>query len=256
MTAVTIRAVGVSAVAALAVAACRATTARPSFTPFPEAEHSEIGFDLAGEDETIFMVTDTVAARLLADSVPLAKVRRFDGFIESRWFDAKTKQPIAGRPLGPDAVRVRAWIDPGKPGYSKIEIETVYVPKVDPSLPDREQEAPVATEHPVNRKMGELLKALAVTYGVPEEEKAPAEGGPAAGPGARLPGRHHPGRPRHHGPARHHRSPAGDAGPAQAAAGVPAATSPTATSPAAARQSGARLTLDVGPPIRRHLAGG
>ena len=151
---------------------CRATTGRPSFVPFPEAEHAQIGFDLAGEEETIFMVTDTLAARLRADSIPLNRVRRFDGFIESLWFDAKTLQPLSGRPLGPNAVKVRAWVDPGQPGFSRVELETVLVPRVDPSLSDREQEAPVPTAHPINRRMGELLKKLAATYGVPTDEKA------------------------------------------------------------------------------------
>lgn len=174
----------------LAAGACRATTGRPSFIPFPEAEHAEVGFDLADEDQTVLMVTDTVAQRLAADSIPVQRIKRFDGFVESRWFDAKTKRPWVGRPLGPDAVKVRAWVDPAKPGFSRVEIETVYIPKVDPSLPARENEIPVPTEHAINRQMGEMLKDLGEAYGPPKDEQTPAEAAAAGDrPAAAAPAR-------------------------------------------------------------------
>lgn len=174
---------------------CKATTGRPGFVPFPEAEHTEIGFNLADEDESVFMVTDTIAARLQADSIPVNRVIRVDGYLETPWFDAKTLQPTTRRPLGPDVVRVRAWVDPSKPGFARVEIETVYVPRADPSVPDRELEAPVPAVHPVNIRVGEMLRKLAEKYGVPpdQQEPKPADRGPGqrrppvADTGARVP---------------------------------------------------------------------
>lgn len=164
------------------VAGCKASTGRPPFNSFPEAEHTEIGFNLAGEDETVVIVTDTLAARLKADSIPVSRIKRVDGFLETPWFDAKTLQPTTRRPLGQDVVKVRAWVDPGKPGYSKIEVETVYIPRADPSIPSRELEQPVPADHPVAHRISEMLKPLTEKYGIPPDQQEPKKGAGKAKP--------------------------------------------------------------------------
>jgi len=151
--------------------ACRATTGRPSFVPFPEAETVEIGFGLADRTITVMRVTDTVVAYLKADSIPIALSKPFDGYFETAWLDAKTLTPTSRRPLGDGVVRVRGFVDPSKPGYANVNIETVYRRMVDPSVPARELEAPVPTLHPVNHRIAELMKKLQVKYGIPEEPK-------------------------------------------------------------------------------------
>ena len=164
----------------IALAGCKARTGRPYFVPFPEAEHAEIGFGLADRTASVIRVTQTVVAALRADSIPIQRVREFDGYFETGWFDSATLKPTERRPLGEDVVRIRGWIDPGKPGFSKFEIETVYIPVADPSLPDRELESPVPLTHPVARRIGEIRKKLVALHGPPEE--APPPGAPAARP--------------------------------------------------------------------------
>ena len=165
------------------VAGCRATTKRPSFVPLPEAEHAEIGFGFLIKDTSVARITDSVVAYLEADSIPVSRVDRVDGYLETPWFDAKSLRPTKARPLGEDVVRVRAWVDASKPGFAHVEIETVYVPVADPSLRDRDTEVAVPTAHPVNRRVAGALKRLNDKYGAPDEEKEkaaikPAPGGP------------------------------------------------------------------------------
>lgn len=151
---------------------CRATTARPYFVPYPEAETAELGFGVIDKALTVGQVTDTLLAYLVRDSIPINKVRRFDGFLETGWFDAATLAPTTRRPVGDKVVRVRAYIDPGKPGFTRVEVETVFVPFPDPSLSAREQEAPVTPVHPVNRRVAAVLAILKKKYGAPEDTTA------------------------------------------------------------------------------------
>lgn len=159
---------------------CRATTARPSFVPFPEAETAQFGFGIVDRTVTVGQVTDTLLAYLQRDSIPFRTVRRFDGFLESAWLDAATLKPTTRRPVGDKVVRVRAFIDPGRPGFAHVEVETVYVPFPDPSLSPREQEAPVTSVHPVTRRVAAVLEQLKKKYGAPEDSMPGKKKGPGA----------------------------------------------------------------------------
>lgn len=153
---------------ALAVlAGCLATTRRPSFLPMPEAQEAEVGFRLASRVATVERVTDTVASYLRAESLPVSRVEPFHGYLETSWFDVNSLAPVRGRPVGPDVVKVRAWIEPARDGFAYVEIETVYVPAVDPSVPSRDTEAPVADDHPISRRIAAIVSRLSKLYGVP-----------------------------------------------------------------------------------------
>ncbi len=169
-------AVALSAVATAAFG-CRATTGRPHFDPFPEAEHVEIGFGAIDRNATVMQITDTVLAYLQADSITFTRVRRFDGYLESAWLDAETLQPTDRRPLGSNTIRVRVWVDPTMPGYGRVEAETIYNVMADPSRPFRELERPVDPAHAVNRRIGDVLKRLGTLYGAPTDSVATAPPG-------------------------------------------------------------------------------
>jgi hypothetical protein len=156
--------------AAVAVAAaCQASTTRPPFVPYPEAAHGEIGFGNPDRVATVIRATQVLAEALRADSIPVARVEERDGYLETRWFEASSLQPTSREPLGPDVVRVRAWVTPAKPGFGTIEVETVYRPLIDPSLPARELETPVPDDHPVGRRVADVVKKLVERYGEPAE---------------------------------------------------------------------------------------
>ncbi|HEX6643838.1 MAG TPA: SPOR domain-containing protein [Gemmatimonadales bacterium] len=140
-------------VLALAPAACSLGTSRPPFAPMPEARVGDLEAEVPA-------ATERLAAALREAGIPLARVKPADGFLESAWFDAESGQPVGGRPLGEDVVRVRGWVTPSAHGSSEIRVETVYRPFADPSRPPRELERSVAYAHPVRAKVREAYRAI------------------------------------------------------------------------------------------------
>jgi hypothetical protein len=163
-----------------ALCGCRATTPRPPFVPYPEAAHGEIGFGIPDPLITIARATRTLADALAADSMPVAAVHEQAGYLETPWFDVASLKPTGRRPLGPDVVRVRAWVNPAKPGFSAIEVEAVYRPVADPSRPERELEAPVPDGHPVGQRIARTVKRLVDAHGEPAEVRPAASPAPVA----------------------------------------------------------------------------
>jgi hypothetical protein len=109
--------------------------------------------------------TRLVADRLRADSLPIAVTELRDGFLESPWFDTATSRPTRKKPLGADVVRIRAWVDPERPGYSRVTVETLFRDIADPSLPERELDREVAPDHPVAVRVRTVLDSLTARYG-------------------------------------------------------------------------------------------
>lgn len=147
-------------VAATVVAACRPDTTRPAITPYPEAAGVEIRLRPPE-------ATRRLAEALQADSLPPARVRQRDGYLETAWLDSATGQPTRRRPLGTGIVRLRAWADPGRPGNTVLTVETLYRPLADPSLPERELERQVPRTHPTSLKVERILEALLKRHGGP-----------------------------------------------------------------------------------------
>jgi hypothetical protein len=142
------------------LAACKPDTTRPAITPYPEAAGVEIR--LRPQE-----ATRRLAEALQADSLAPAQVRLRDGYLETRWLDSATGRPTGRRPLGTDVVRLRGWVDPGRPGFSVLTMETLYRPLADPSLSDRELERQVPRTHPTAVKVEQILQAMLKRYGGP-----------------------------------------------------------------------------------------
>jgi hypothetical protein len=156
------------------LAACRPNSTRPPITPMPEAAATEIR--LPAQE-----ATRTLAAALEAESLPPARVRVRDAYLETAWLDSATGQPTARRPVGTGVVKVRAWADPGRPGSSLLIVETLYRPLADPSLPERELEHQVPRDHPTALKVERILEAMLKRYGGPPKTEAEAPAVPAPG---------------------------------------------------------------------------
>jgi hypothetical protein len=146
--------------ACLILAACQPTTTRPPFGPIPEALGGELRL-------TVPEATRRLAEALKADSIPARTVRLRDGYIETPWFLTRTRRPTKQRPLGPGVVRIRAWADPARSGSTQLTVETLYRPRLDPSLPDRELEREVPRDHPVALRVEAALKRLVERFGTP-----------------------------------------------------------------------------------------
>ncbi len=139
---------------------CRPETTRPNFGPVTGATEAEIKL-------TVPRATRELADALIRDSIPIIKIETRDGFLESPWFEVNSGLPTSRRPLGPEVVRVRAWVDPSRPGHSYLTVETLFRPLADPSLPERELDREVPPNHPIGLKVRNVLKRLVQRYGEP-----------------------------------------------------------------------------------------
>ena len=153
---------GTLLLAALCVA-CYPTTTRPHLVPQPGSSVMEL---------ELFMpeATRELALALDADSIPVRRTEARDGWLESEWFDARTMRPTKAWPVGPDIVKVRAFVDPGRPNHSVITIETVYRPVADPSRPGRDLERQVPVDHPVALKVAAIVNRLTQQHTAPADE--------------------------------------------------------------------------------------
>ena len=161
----------------LLLGSCRATTSRPTYVPLPSAAVAQVELDVP-------QATRALAETMAKDSIALSKIREEDGFIDSGWLDAKTLEHTGARPLGQDVVRVRAWINPDKMYWSQIVVEGSWRPMDDPSRPERELDAPLPDDHPLQKRLGDVIRKMIEQYGDKEALKALAQ--PAAKPGAKA----------------------------------------------------------------------
>jgi hypothetical protein len=141
----------------LLLAACSPFTTRPYFPPVTGAAQAEIELEL--ED-----ATETLAAVLRSDSLPVTRVELRDGYIETAWFDAATKAATGARRLGSGVVQIRAWVDPSRQGHSVLTVETVYRPLADPSLSPRDLDRQVPPDHVIGKRVTEIVTELARLY--------------------------------------------------------------------------------------------
>lgn len=158
-TALTVRAI--LPVLVTLLAGCRANTTRPSFTPIPTAMEAEVRLAIATG-------TQLLTEALREDSLPIARVEEFDGYVETPWFSVPGFEPTIGRPAGLDVVRVRGWVNPARPGYVRLVVEVVYRPWIDPGRPGRDLDRTVPPDHPVLVRVQQSLDRLLDLYGPPD----------------------------------------------------------------------------------------
>jgi hypothetical protein len=142
------------------LAGCFLASTRPAFAPFPEAPAIEV-------ELTVPEATRRLAEALRADSIPVSRVEVRDGWLETPWFDAATGAPVGHVPVGLEIVRVRGWIDVGRPEHSNLTVETVYHRVVDPSRPERLLDRIAAPDNPAVVRVKGTLDSLEHRYGTP-----------------------------------------------------------------------------------------
>lgn len=145
--------------------ACQASTTRPTFAPVPSAFTAQLRL----EPPEAF---DTILAAFRADSIPLRRIEVRDRWFESGWLQSPGLTPASGRPVGPGVVRLRGWVDLGKPYHARYTVETVYRVGLDPSREDRELETAVADTHPASLRVRRILSGVLKAHGDPEDQKA------------------------------------------------------------------------------------
>lgn len=125
------------------LAACTPATTRPSFAPLPEAQVVVLR---AAPDR----ITDEANAWLTQAGIGVARVSRPDGYLETAWHQG---------------AKLRCWVDPAAPGSSRVTIEAVYRPALDPSRTERDLEVAVPADHPGHKVAADLLAALSTRFG-------------------------------------------------------------------------------------------
>jgi len=140
--------------------ACTPTTTRPDFMPLPEAP-SVVLYARPPR------VAAEVQAWLTAQGLQVELANTQDAYVETAWFEPRSKRSIRGdRDPGDLAgtFKIRCWADPDAPGKSRLTVEAVYRPVLDPSRPERDLEVLVPPGHEgaklVERMIDELKKKL------------------------------------------------------------------------------------------------
>jgi len=148
----------------LLLAACTPVTTRPGFFPDPRAP---VVF-LNARPERVTLELQTLVP---AESLVVAHLNVRDGYMETAWFDPagrrsfRHERDIADLPA---AVKIRCWADPWVPGQTRLTVEAVYRPRLDPSREERDLEAIVPQDHPGYKVAEELIKKLKDKFGTPK----------------------------------------------------------------------------------------
>lgn len=121
--------------------ACTAITVRPTYRPFPLATFDTVTAKppdiVTGAAEEVVRLGFAVRALTPAE-----------GYLETRWFDLRTRRSRSEVRAPDHTVRIRVWVDLVTPAQSQVVIETVRRRSLDPSLPVREGEVVVAAGTP------------------------------------------------------------------------------------------------------------
>lgn len=157
------------------LAGCYLESTRPAFGPLPEASTFEV--ELAVPE-----ATQRLAEALRNDSIPALEVHPRDGWLQTPWFHAASGARAEGAPVGEGVVRVRGWVEVGRPGHSDITLETVYHRVVDPSVPERQLDRIVGPTNPAAIRVKVVIDSLQHRYGEPPPPIAPAAGPAPAAP--------------------------------------------------------------------------
>jgi hypothetical protein len=156
--------------AGAALAGCFLASTRPAITPLIEAPTVELELGIPD-------ATRRVAEALRADSIPVSRTEVRDGWLETPWFDAATGVPTGSpqtsRQVGPEVVRVRGWMDPGRPGHTDVTVETVYHRVVDPSRTERALDRIAPPDNPAAVRVKAVLDSLVRRYGEPPPPPPP-----------------------------------------------------------------------------------
>lgn len=121
---------------ALIAIACNPASSRPGFLPYPE----DASVLLTG---AVPAVTSAVGGWFESQGIHTEWISAEDGYVETTWYNTDTHQATSGTgDLGTmmATFKLRVWVDPDAPGKSKMTVEAVYRPVLDPSRTERDQE--------------------------------------------------------------------------------------------------------------------
>ena len=143
------------------LAACTPATTRPGFLPSPQAM-------VAIVDAPAGRLVPEMEGWLAGQGMRVEWSSRQDGYVETAWFNVRTRQSTGGEGDPGDlfaTVNIRGWADPNVPGKSQLTVEAVYRPILDPSRPERDLEVVVPQGSDGHRIAEQLIKAMKQRFG-------------------------------------------------------------------------------------------
>ncbi|HEX4575558.1 MAG TPA: hypothetical protein VH158_10520 [Gemmatimonadales bacterium] len=160
-TATTVR-LGLCAVVGLV--ACTPVSTRPTFRPDPRA----LVLILNARPER---VTAELATVVPTESLVVARFNVRDGYLETAWYDTQAHRTLEhARDIANLAatVKLRFWADPYVPGQTRLTIEPVVRPRLDPSRPERDLEVLVVKPEMGYQLAQRFAEKLKERFGVPK----------------------------------------------------------------------------------------
>lgn len=155
--------------AAVLILSCTPVTTRPPFFPDPRAPV----LILNARPEPVTIGIDSLVR---AESLEVAHVNVRDGYVETAWYDTNTHRSAHHEheihDLGA-TVKLRFWADPYVPGQTRLTVEPVYRPRIDPSRRERDLEVILSKDDEGYKIAMKLVESLKKRFGVP---KAAAQG--------------------------------------------------------------------------------
>src|SRR5881275_3318544 len=151
----------------LLVAACTPVTTRPDFKPDPRA----LVVVLNARPERVAVALDSLVP---AESLEVARSNVRDGYVETAWYDTearRTRHHERDIASFTRTVKIRFWADPWVPGQTRLTIEPVYRPRVDPSRTERDLEVIATPEHGGYKVAQELIEKLKQKFGTPQSAR-------------------------------------------------------------------------------------
>ena len=158
-----------SAFFVLAALACTPVTTRPPFFPDPRAPV----VTLNARPEPVTIGIDSLVR---AESLEVAHINVRDYYVETAWYDTKAHRSAHHEREIHDletTIKIRFWADPWVPGQTRLTVEPVYRPRVDPSRRERDLEVVLSKDDEGYKIAMKLLEKLKKRFGVP---KAAAQG--------------------------------------------------------------------------------
>ena len=148
----------ISGLAAAVATACGAADVRPFYAPFPEAQIDTIQ---TAPNSAIEQLNEL----LIAEGLELHVASPREGFLETEWFNATTLAGGDGNSMDTEGlVRLRFWADAVRAGVTVVVGEATNRVSVDPSLPIREKEVAVPSDHPAQAILLRVLDALRSSF--------------------------------------------------------------------------------------------
>jgi hypothetical protein len=156
------------------LSSCTPVTTRPDFRPDPRA----LVAILNARPERVTLGIDSLVP---AESLEVAHVNVRDGYVETAWYDLRARRARHHERDIADlsaTVKLRFWADPWVPGQTRLTIEPVYRPRLDPSRVERDLEVIVSQDDEGYKVAQKLVDKLKARFGVPKSLASPPSPSP------------------------------------------------------------------------------